>query len=601
MKILQSVVINVASVFAAASLTVCSGESPQQKLHVPAQLPLSRSATARYMASEQGRAWFEATGHPVSKYLNQAFGEPAPAAVEAARIRLHPQTPAAPEQSPQASVPCNGSSGARFNLEPRANALPQQSEAADFILNGAGPGDDLIVQSANDYRGNLTSTSWDGSLSGYYVHRAATPDCSVQFEGGLPSFSFQGSEEIGVGDASVVADPARRAFFMADVRFGSTAGIGLFRASASSLTNPAICPNGTHTAAQATSCWAQTPPVLLDPVPQPFFGGIFNLAVDERATASGKGAGDVYLVAEADVGNTENSDTVFIMACANSSLSCSSIVTIDTNGSFPYVQVRPDGLITISYLGAPQLSSAPAPLRFVTCTPAGAPLAPVCGAPVTVTTISNPLPTPDAEFLSTPLKGIDLFIVGTYPKLANRKEANGSFTTFLVYDDCKNSYTLPPPPHPLPTYCLNAEVNLAFSTNNGSTWSTPLSVDTTSGHHFYPAITTDQSTGTVNLVYYTTAGDVFHHNVRVLLNQIAPGSTALRSPQQVTSVMAPMDTDPNELSTLLDDFHIGIVARGTGTKGQSHLYTSFDLTLVNGTYGGKPLPEKNNHISLLAF
>ena len=81
-----------------------------------------------------------------------------------------------------------------------------RSEAADFILNGVGAGQDLIVQSANDYRGNVTKANWDGSLSGYYVHRAAAADCSVQFEGGLPSFTFQGNEEMGVGDASVVAE-----------------------------------------------------------------------------------------------------------------------------------------------------------------------------------------------------------------------------------------------------------------------------------------------------------------------------------------------------------------------------------------------------------
>ena len=38
-----------------------------------------------------------------------------------------------------------------------------------------------------------------------------------------------------------------------------------------------------------------TPPVLVDTVPQPFFGGIVNLAVDERAHGFGSGAGDVYL------------------------------------------------------------------------------------------------------------------------------------------------------------------------------------------------------------------------------------------------------------------------------------------------------------------
>ena len=75
---------------------------------------------------------------------------------------------------------------------------------------------------------------------GYYIHRALKPDPASQFEGGLPTFNFQGSEEIGVGDASVVADPPA-SFLMADVRFGSTAGIGLFRASAGNLLNLTDC------------------------------------------------------------------------------------------------------------------------------------------------------------------------------------------------------------------------------------------------------------------------------------------------------------------------------------------------------------------------
>src|SRR5215469_9872959 len=82
-----------------------------------------------------------------------------------------------------AIVPCNTPAGARFNLEPRANASAQNQPNADFLLNRAGTNDDLIVQVANDFRGNLTTTQWDGSVSGYYIHRSTTADCSTQFEG----------------------------------------------------------------------------------------------------------------------------------------------------------------------------------------------------------------------------------------------------------------------------------------------------------------------------------------------------------------------------------------------------------------------------------
>lgn len=569
------------------------------QLHSPTQIQRSGSATARFLTSEQGRAWFEAAGHPISKYLNQAFGPPSAASVDAARRHLRQMPTAQPAGLADAAAPttCNGDFGARFNLEPRANAVPQQSAAADFILNGVGAGQDLIVQTANDARGNLTAKNWDDSQTGYYVHRAASSDCSVQFEGGLPN--FEGT--MGVGDASVVADPVRGAFFMADVRFGSFGGVGLFRASASDLMNPAVCPNGTHLEKQAESCWMQTPPVLIDRISPQDYGAELSLAVDERASNAGKGAGDLYLVANAIVNGA--ADTVFIVACTNSTLRCSPVTTINSppNGAMPYAQVRSDGLVTISYLGAPEQTPTPEPILFVTCKPAGAPKPPVCRQPTTVTAIINPLPTDTNDVLINPLQGINLLVLTSFPKLANRKEPDGSFTTFLVYDACKDPYSPQPPPQNQPTICLNAEVNLTFSTDNGSTWSTPISVDKTSGHHFYPAISTDQSTGTTNIVYYTTEGDKFHHDVRMFLNQIAPGTTTLSPPQQITKNLAPMDIDPNEIALDLDDLRIGAIARGTGIAGQSHLYTSFGLSAVNGIYGGKPVPDKNNHISLSTF
>ena len=566
-----------------------------------AQVPLahSRSATARFLASEKGRSLLEVSGHPLSRYLNQAFGEPSAEALAAAQTRWHART-AAPEaaEAVSAATPCTGNSGARFNLEPRALAVPQQNAAADFILNGVGQGEDLIVQTANDWRGAFASTTWDNSMSGYYVHRAATADCSVQFEGGLPAIAYKGGAVLGVGDAAVVADPTRGAFFMADMRFGPTAGIGLFRASAASLLNHTNCPSGTHVEAQAASCWTQTPPVLVNPVTQPYFNSEFNLAVDERA--SGVGAGDLYIAANTYITSMSEYGVV-VIACTNATLSCSPMVTLSTSGALPYVQVRQDGVITVSYLAAPEETSTPEPIAFVTCTPAGAPNPPVCGSGTKVTTIQSPLPTPTQFELTTPIKGIDIFSTSTYPKHANRRESNGSFTTFVVYDDCRNPYTPPPPPTPQPTLCLNAEVKMAVSQDGGRTWTAPVSVDTSSGHHFYPSIAADKSTGTVSVAYYSTEGDSFHHRVRVLLNQVAPGSTTLGAPQQVTRSLVPMDSAPGFLGTDMDDFHIGAIARGTGTKGESHLYTSFNQTVVNGNYNGQSLPEKNNHIGLTVY
>ena len=96
-------------------------------------------------------------------------------------------------------------------------------------------------------------------------------------------------------------------------------------------------------------------------------------------------------------------------------------------------------------------------------------------------------------------------------------------------------------------------------------------------------------------------GDKYNHEVEVLRNQIAPGATTVGTPQQVTAILDPIDSDPQGLSLLQSDFYMGIKARGTGTVGQSHLYTSFDSTFVPGTYNGQPDNELNNTIDMFAY
>jgi len=469
--------------------------------------------------------------------------------------------------------------------------LPQNEASADFLLNRIGAGEDLIVQAANDWRGNLAPPAhWDQNVSGYYVHRKAG-GCGVDFEGGLPTFSFQGNTEMGAGQTVVAADPARDAFFMADVRFSSTGGIGLFRASASTLLSSTQCANGTHTLAQATSCWATaTPPQLL--FPQPSFDVVADqpqIAVDERATGAGTGAGDVYVV-DAEFSFDAQTTTVLLAPCTNS-LNCGQPVLLSGSSiqtGSPYVKVRTDGLITVSYLnGNPDGSDT---LFFVTCTPAGAPNPPTCRTPVTVAQITNPL----AGNINTlePLLNINL-LTETFPKHAHRTNSKGNFTTFLLYDDCLNPFN--------PPLCIDAQVLMTSSADNGQTWSTPVSVDTVAGHHFYPSITTDASTGIVNLAYYSTEGDKFNHEVQVWRNQILPGTTTVGTPQRVTTILDPIDSDPQDLGLIQSDFFMGAIARGNGVSGQSRLYTSFDSTTVPGNYEGRLDRELNNHISAFIY
>ncbi|HEV2379942.1 MAG TPA: hypothetical protein VG206_09130 [Terriglobia bacterium] len=561
--------------------------------------PTLPAAPFLFLASGQGRGLLEATHHPLAQFISQAFGEKAdapipPSAATMRQLAMVASSNRIGTKGAAGTVPCTGSAGARFNLEPRANAVPQSEEMADFIPRGVAAGDDLIVQVADDFRGNLaTDPNWDQSLSGYYVHRSTTADCSVQFEGGLPSFQFQGKTVMGIGDTVVAADPMRDAVFVADVRFGNAGGVGLFRSSTSTLLNTSLCPNGTHLQTQAASCWEVTTPALVFGIAAAdVISGQPRITVDERATGVGTGAGDVYVVAPFN-------NAISIAACTNSTLTCgpgAAIPGTDANSNYPYVQVRSDGLITVSYIET-SITSIPETISFVNCTPAGAPNQPVCGTPTTVATLNQPLGAFVQDILENEPVNLNLSLVQTYPKHADRQDSTGKFTTFLVYDDCKDVFN---PGNGGTQICVAAEVLMTFSTDSGKTWSTPVSVDTAAGHDFFPAISTDASTGTTNLVYYSTEKDTFKHEVSVVLNQIAAGSTTVGA-AQILSNKLDIDDDPGDQGFLLFGTFIGTIARGNGTPGQSHLYTSFDSTAANGTYGGKSLPESNNTIMLHTF
>jgi hypothetical protein len=511
-------------------------------------------------------------------------------------------------------VNCGAALGAKFNLEPATNAQPQELESVDFIPNGVGLNEDLVVASAFDSRGVVPfggpppTKNWDGSVSGYYVSRSTTSNCVPQFEGGLPTITTGGNSFGSLGGVSIAADPARNTFFAADQRFAGGVGtaIGLFRASAATLLNSTLCPNGTHTAAQATSCWSVTPPALTAiGVPDDFP----SIAVDERPTGAGTGAGDVYIV----VANSSASNLgVALLACTNSTLSCSAPVTASakgenifiTGGEDTYVQVRPDGKITVTYIDQTDSNddSPVEDIRFVMCTPSGAPHPPVCSAPKTVATETQAIETS----ISNQALSSEDFFAWTQARHAHRLEADGkTITTFVVWDRCAEYFNFITNVTPnLPALCLNADVVMSTSSDGGNTWSKVTGVNTGEGHQFFPWISTDDSTGTVNIVYYDTEMDFFHKRMSVALNQIAPGTTTVGKTTLLTTKPIAWDADPNQTAIPLDDmdFHLGMKARGMGSTGNSRVYATFTSTGDReGTYQGGSLPEQNNNLQEFTY
>jgi hypothetical protein len=508
------------------------------------------------------------------------------------------------------SVVCSAAFGAKFNLEPDTHSVPQQLEAVDFIPNRIGAGEDLVVGGSYDFRGaGLGSLAppgviWDGSVSGYYVHRSAAADCSAQFEGGLPPIVSAGTTYLGNGGVAIASDPRRDAFFVADLRFGSTSNVsavGLFRASSATLLNSTLCPNGTHTAAQAMSCWEATPAVVLDPNPPGSLTASLDypsVAVDERASTAGVGASDVYVAFEKFNVTTGG---ITLIACTNATLSCSApIIISNTSPEFgsvdAHVQVRPDGNITVTYVDEDSVPSAT--IHFVLCTPSGAPKAPVCSAPAVVANENQAL---GPSISGGSLSGLNLPVF-TAARHADRLESDGkTVTTFVVWDRCQTIYQTPSPGYF--ATCLNAQVVMSLSTDGGRTWSAPVPVNSSPGHQFFPWISTDVSTATVNIVYYNTGPDFFHKRIAVSLNQIAAGGTTLGAPIGLTSTPAPWDADPTQNPSAIGfDYHFGMKARGTGAAGHSRVYASFTSTADRpGVYSGSPLREQNNNLQALAY
>jgi hypothetical protein len=501
------------------------------------------------------------------------------------------------------TVECGAKVATQFNLEPASNAVPQQLENVDFIPNRVALNRDLVVAGASDARGLAPGgPKWDGSLSGYYVHRSTSLDCSPQLEGGLPTITALGKKFLGDGGTVIAADPARDAFFAADLRFDLTdslSGIGLFRASSTTLLNPTLCPNGTHTAAQATACWTKTAPVLIGQAAsaggnasQDFPG----VTVDERPSNAGVGAGDVYVA-------FGSGSVMTLTACTGTTLSCSAPLTI-SDSSDPAgpvdarVEVRPDGIITVTYLDM-SFGSATDTIKFVSCKPAGAPKTPVCAAPSVVVTENQAV---GPSFFGQSLSGMNQLVI-TFPKHANRLEADGkTVTTFVVWDRCKAFFNLVQQQSGLQT-CLDADVVMSTSTD-GKTWSAAMPVNAGKGHQFFPSIALDESTGIVNIAYYDTGIDPFDNRMRVSLNQIAPGGTKVGALVHVTSTSAPWNADPSNNPFALFDFdlHFGMKARGMGSAGHSRVYVSFTSTADRpGTYNGLPVPEQNNNLQKLIY
>jgi hypothetical protein len=483
---------------------------------------------------------------------------------------------------------CTGPNGSRFNLEPRPNAVVQAARSVAFLPGRAGPDLDLVVATATDERGLA------GSPDGFYVQRS-NANCAPDLEGGLPDISNASDLFVPDGTPTVIADPAREAFFIVDLRFGLTHdenGVGIVRATAANLLSSTACPSGTESGGSA-SCW--TIGAVTNITELNAFLDSPHIAVDPRT--SGTGAGDIYTVVAQRTANG-SSTSISLTACTNAKLACGKSIAVsgaDGEADFPFVQVRPDGGVTVSYRNTTFPNVNPEEIKFVTCTPNGAPAAPTCSAAVLVTTENDPV-------FATLLGDVPMEDQ-LYPRHAHRLESDGkTVTTFLVYDRCDVAVTqqngLGSP------FCPKSDVALTSSSDGGASWSPIAKVSASPGQQFFGAVATDVSTETVSIAYYSTENDFFQQRPQVFLAQVAAGSTAVGAPQLLTSDFGDVQASPPivvlDQPTGFGD-RLGLAAGGTGTAGESHAYVAFTWDSVFGNYGGVPSADVNNHLTAVSY
>src|SRR5262249_25833863 len=145
-------------------------------------------------------------------------------------------------------------------------------------------------------------------------------------------------------------------------------------------------------------------------------------------------------------------------------------------------------------------------IKWVVCTPNGAPTAPTCSPPTLVYDEHTPLVGAVSGVANSP--------VFTYPKHVHQDQGGGAISTYVIWDKCKTLL-------PLGTYsfysyaCPDADIVEVYSVNSGSptpTWaSVPIVVNADPGHQILSSPFTDPSTQTVNIVYLNGNTDLFHH------------------------------------------------------------------------------------------
>jgi hypothetical protein len=248
-------------------------------------------------------------------------------------------------------------------------------------------------------------------------------------------------------------------------------------------------------------------------------------------------------------------------------------------------------------------TNSPQEIRFVTCTPNGAPNPPACAPPIPVLTENQPAAVPgEIQLVPQNINPVALSAADpTLPKHVSRLESDGqTVTTFLVYDRCDVPLYNPGMGIFVPV-CPKTDVVATSSTDGGTTWSPVQKVSGANGQQLFGNLALDGSTGTVNIAYYSTENDPLKTRMQVFLTQIPPGQTSPTTPVQITSNLYDGPLGGFNNTEGLPGNYLGIAAAGTGAAGQSRTYVHFTGSVALGSYAGALFPVTSNILTRFQY
>lgn len=561
-------------------LTLCATQAiaqessrfpPNTGIYQDVNAPIS--PTTRFLASERGKQYLLHSSNPSALGLLHWFHPEAVSQYPLEPLKKAPVGPAAHLVSRAGITPtgCGTTTGTVMNLEPAANAVGQYAPGVDFILSELGSGKDLVAEYGMDTRAEFGIFD---SMAAIYVHRDSTQDCygGTDFEMSNPPITDpnDSTKMMSGTTGQMVADPnpAHKQFIFADTRFDElTSGVGLWRMPASNWESTSKCPAGTLSPTQSAVCAGTNGIVVF--ASEDNASESVALAQDPRT--SGTGAGDIYVVSPS---KRDLRTVILLSACKATFASisdCSSplILSGSTGGGLPSVAVvggGPNaGAIAISY------GVLPDTLKFLSCTPNGAPNPPTCTSSHTVTSDTN---------IFTQLTNNPLPEIGIWPQIAARTDSGGQ-TLFLVWSDCKaGEFTSD-------LYgCPESQIVMATNTSLTSPAWTEHHIYGTGEDRFSPSVAYDPGQGIITVAYYATVSDLYKNRTRMAVNQVPVGSTTPGSTVVLNTSYDSLQGDGTEFGFGQELQNASVAAHGGTSSGSSRVYVGFTSNARQGTYTG---------------